>query len=155
MMTLIIGEIDSGKTTRLLRHYADHSKGDGFALLKMMDGKRVLGFHAMRLSTGETHPLLTHQRGNEGFSGGMMIGPYLVELDMYREMMVQYHKMIDLRTSPIYIDEIGQWELSGQGFDGIIQRALDLDIHLICTVRDIFVEKVVTHYHIEGNYMTL
>lgn len=155
MMILITGKQDSGKTTRLLTHYQNHLQGDGFALLKQMRGHDVLGFAAMRLTSGETHPFLTHQKEGIAIEHAMKIGPYLVDEDMYQKMIETFEAMIDQRIQPIYIDEIGRWELSGQGFDSIIKKSLQASLDLVCTVRDEFIDQVIKRYHIEGNYTTL
>jgi nucleoside-triphosphatase THEP1 len=155
MTTLITGKQDSGKTTRLLEHYKIHQQGDGFALLKQMKGTDVLGFVAMRLSTGETKSLLTHQGTIKSEDHPMKIGPYLVDIDVYQEMMETYRNMILQKVNPIYIDEVGRWELSGQGFDAIIKEALRASIDLILTVRDSFLDQVMDHYHLHGTCVML
>ncbi len=155
MMILITGKQDSGKTTRLLEYYQSHKKGDGYVLLKQMREKDVLGFLAMRLSSGETHPFLTHQRQEIHEDSGMKIGPYLVDQAMYEVMIEVYESLIRHQVSPIYIDEIGRWELSGEGFDSVIQKCIDASVDLICTVRSEFVEHVIQKYHLGKNVQIL
>ena len=146
MITIITGSLNSGKTTRLIQHYETHRKGDGFAALKIMEGHQVIGFDALHLSTGEQKRLLTHQNVCSFIPETPMIGPYGLNQKTFAWMIELLNDMIKHQKSPVYIDEIGQWELNHQGFDAIIKKILDHPLDLICVVRDCWLDQVINHY---------
>ena len=57
-----------------------------------------------------------------------------------------YEAMMKKGLSPIYLDEIGEWELSGQGFDSIFRKLLSSKNDLLVAVRKKLVTQVIAHY---------
>jgi len=58
MITIISGDIDSGKTRYLKEHYKQESKGDGFISLKHFKEGNCIGYDLHHLKSGETVALI-------------------------------------------------------------------------------------------------
>ncbi len=150
MITLVSGPIDSGKTTMLAKHFAEQGQGDGFLSEKFYQDGRVQGYVARRLSTQETLPWLV--RGGDSshpFIHEARIGPFHANLDTLKVMEKAYETMMQKRVSPIYLDEIGEWELSGQGFDSIFRKMLSSKNDLVVAVRKELLTRVIDHYELK------
>ena len=155
MITIVSGPIDSGKTTRLAKHFAEHGRGDGFLSEKFYQDGRVQGYLARRLSTHETWPwLLRDEFASTSFPKEARIGPFHANLETLAVMEKAYAAMMEQGVSPIYLDEIGEWELSGQGFDSIFRKLLSSKGDLLVAVRKELVTQVIAHYGLK-DYLIL
>lgn len=149
MITIVTGKINEGKTTALKRLFHENKKGDGFIAVKKMDGQKVHSFVATRLKTQEQKLLLLHKDYYlESFISAGKIGPYLINLFTLSWVEKALEKMIEERVEPIYLDEIGMFELKGYGYDRILKKLIESKLDLIITVRSDILEQVKTHYNL-------
>lgn len=150
MITLISGPIDSGKTSALAKHFAEHTHGDGFMAQKIYRGTHVYGYEAVRLSNQEILPwLIRDEFYLHEFEIESRIGPFVANMESLKTMEVAYETMLRQGIQPIYFDEIGEWELSGQGFDAIFRKMLTSRCDLIVVVREELLPRVISHYGLQ------
>jgi len=151
MITIITGSINRGKTTKMIEHYHTHLKGDGFVSLKIMDIDHVNHYETMKLSTQEKKVIMVHELDylNKDQEGTVKIGPYYLIYDAFSWVEDEIRKMIQKRTSPIYLDEIGMLELKGEGFHQILCEMLASDLDLILVVRESLRHDVVSTYQMK------
>lgn len=150
MITIVTGDINSRKTTKLLSHYGETKRGDGFVSVKVLSDNRVQGYQAMLLSTQETRDLLVHEAFYAGqFEKRGNIGPFVINSQTLDWVEAGIIKMIETRTEPIYLDEIGQLELNKMGFDAILRRMIASKLDLVLVVRTDFLDQVIKAYHLE------
>ncbi len=150
MITIVTGDINSRKTTRLLSHYRETKRGDGFVSVKILSDNRVQGYQAMRLSTQETKDLLLHEAFYVGqFEKRGNIGPFVINGPTMDWIETGILQMIEAKTEPIYLDEIGQLELNGMGFDAILKKMIESKLNLVLVVRTDFLDQVIKTYHLE------
>jgi nucleoside-triphosphatase THEP1 len=152
MVTIVTGGLDSCKTTKLTSLYAETRQGDGFAMIKRLAGRHVRGYDARRLSSGVELPLV-YREGFEpqGLEFAWRIGPYLFAAPAFARVECELRALIEQRVAPIYIDEIGELELRGGGFDAVMRELVASGLDLAIVVRDEFVARVVAKYGI-GDY---
>lgn len=150
MVTILAGSMNSGKTTDLLTHFRHQAQGDGFAALKIMEGKQVLSYDAMRLSDGKRMCLAKH-RENTGFvcPDGQNIGPYVLIPETLQEINHVIDELILMKIAPIYFDEIGMLEIRGGGFDKALRKAIDSGLDVVLTTRTDLKDQVVRRYKIK------
>lgn len=150
MITFVIGPIDSGKSTWMLKHYAEQRRGDGFLAFKWVDDGKQLGYQNYRLSTGVQNPYIyrneymppdVKERGK--------IGPYQLLESAVSQMEQQYKEMIEQCIQPVYIDEIGPLELTGAGLHTIFASLVESGLDLVVAVRTHCLEPVLKKYHIQ------
>jgi nucleoside-triphosphatase THEP1 len=150
MVRFVTGPINSGKTTAVRRMYEKERRGDGFVALKNMDGTRVIDFHAMRLSTGETRVLMVRETDcPDERDVADVIGPYhmLNDTKIWIENTIQ--SLIDERVEPIFFDEIGLLETRGEGFSDLLSEVLSHDLDMVLSVRDSLLSAIIDRYHIK------
>ncbi|MBW7571511.1 nucleoside-triphosphatase [Caproiciproducens faecalis] len=152
MMTVITGDINSGKTTVLINHYKINRQGDGFALPKFSIPGRAAGQKIMRLSTGEKK-ILSYSNGFE------ILNPS----EAFRYKNYHFTKngiafankiaadIINNNTNPVYLDEIGPVELMKSGFYYIVLAMLDHKKDMFLVVRSTCLEDVLNLFHIHAD----
>lgn len=135
-MTIITGEMDTGKTRELIRLYHDLPAGtaDGFASNKFFSEQGAFaGYDLKRLGTGKTVPFIRLRKGDEG-----MPQKENFDFDRFiflRETFVAAEQAIrDILSDPsirtVLLDEIGPVELQGNGFCSALKDLLASDKEL-------------------------
>lgn len=123
MHTIVTGEINAGKTARLIELFKKRgSQGDGFAALKVMQNGRVRFYEALRFSTGETALLAVHHE--DTIDCGAMafaVGPYRFKQTTVDWIRAVCQEVARRNACPLYFDEIGKIELAGRGFDSTVR----------------------------------
>lgn len=149
MVYLVTGRIHSGKTTKMIELFQQHSAGDGFVALKTMSGNLVEKYDAMRLKTREILPLAVHEkRILPNFPVAFHIGPYHFRLDTVEKITAMMREMIHLRIQPLFLDELGELELSGSGYATIVIEMVASGLDLYLSVRDDLAERLVSRFDI-------
>jgi len=150
---IVIGKMNSGKTTRMKELYEKTHLGNGIVSKKYMIGSDVFGFNAYVLKDGTEFPYLLHEKQTQGFDEGVdfqgKIGPYLIYHAAEKRINSLYKHWIEEGVSPLYFDEVGKLELSHRGFSKQIQTALEAGIDVFLSVREDLVEKVLSHFAIK------
>lgn len=137
LLTLVVGPVDSGKTTFLQRWYQTWQWGDGFLSVKRFEDSRVTGYDLKRISTGKFCPW--SRRVGEDFGGRqpwLEVGPFR----MFREGFSFAADIVDSvmasQPGPMILDEAGPLELSGLGFAPLLEKLLAGNYRTLVTVRD-------------------
>lgn len=150
MVTIVIGKINAGKTSTLLKQYQSERKGDGFVAVKVFDAGKAIGYNLCRLSSNEQTPwMIDSDHYKNDFKQWGTIGQYYFDLELLTDIENILKEMVRSNVSPIYLDEIGRLELASLGFDAIFKYLLAMNVDLIIAVRAEFVDEVVSHYHIK------
>ncbi|CZR08921.1 nucleoside-triphosphatase [Trichococcus ilyis] len=134
---IITGEMDAGKTKKLLRIYRELPAGtaDGFASVKAFyDEGMFAGYDLKRLATGKEVPFIRLKQAGETPPEGsfafdrftFLLAPLAAAEQAIRELLS------DPLIRTVLLDEIGPVELSGNGFCGALQELLksDKDLYL-------------------------
>ena len=150
MLHIITGNINSGKTTKLLSLYNELKTGDGFILPKIFIEGNYAGQQIVRLSTGVSIPF-SFKRD--------YIPTYWDEkyrLDVYSfshkgfEFASETIKhIVSNNISPIFIDEIGPLELEEKGFFQLLSQLLSRDYTMYISVRGFLLENVISKFKIK------
>lgn len=151
MVNIISGEIDSGKTTKILRIYNDTTCGDGFITKKIyIDGTNA-GQEIVRLSTGEGLVFSLkkcfvqenwkerHSYYDYSFSEkGMKFAEEIIESSIVKDIQ------------PIYIDEIGPLEICyEQGLYNTFMNLLSSKKEIYVSVRYDCLDKFIKKFKIK------
>lgn len=135
-VTIITGEMDTGKTTELIRLYHGMPVGtaDGFASIKAFSKQGAFeGYDLKRLATGTTAPFIRLSKDDEvppqqesfGFDRFTFLRePFEAAEQAVREMISEPL----IRT--VLLDEIGPVELQGNGFCSALKSLLASDKEL-------------------------
>jgi nucleoside-triphosphatase THEP1 len=150
MVHIVTGKINSGKSTTLRKLYLKNNIGDGFISVKRMQQHIVHGYEIMKLSDQTMKPLVireefcTHKEKIV-----CQIGPYLFLEKTLKYIEQEIIKMIQSKTSPIYLDEIGQLELYDQCFHNIFSILTKSDSDIYVTVREDLVPQIIEKYQLK------
>jgi nucleoside-triphosphatase THEP1 len=145
-ISILTGEIRTGKTTRLMRWAASQKNIDGI-FQPVIDEKRFvyhIGSRTLKpLETTETENVTSIGRynfSNETFSWSQKI------------LNDCLHKKLDW----IIVDEIGPLELDGKGLEPAISKLFseqgNIKAKIVCVVRDSIIEKFIELYGLQNEY---
>ncbi|MGM0436575.1 MAG: nucleoside-triphosphatase [Bacillota bacterium] len=150
MVGIVTGPINSKKTTRMKALHREKG-GDGFIMIKTMDGNTVKSYHAQRLSTGEQR-LLVLRVGYEddSFMEATRIGPYRFDASALDWIHSTMKHLIHSHETPLYLDEVGILELRGEGFSAIMDELSQSDKPIYISVREDLVQSVINVYHLKN-----
>lgn len=127
MVTIITGEVDSGKTTALLRRFSVRPAGKaGFVCKKIYEGTALTGYELCSLATPERR-IIAVLRGDKLITEDTFsFGPFLFFREGFRlgEEIIE-RAVKDGGVTELLIDEIGPLELEGRGFSRIFEVALN------------------------------
>jgi len=149
MVHIVIGNINTGKTTWLKKRFDHHGLGAGVLGVKLWKDGDIYGYKAHLLPSGQEEIILIHQRHyNHEFENFGMIGPYFYNLDAFNHINQHIIEAIDRSVSPIYVDEVGKLEISGGGYDPVIKKiALSQGESYISSRRDL-AQAIIEHYRL-------
>ncbi len=148
---IVTGEINSGKTARLLSIYRKLGVGDGFINAKIYREQHFIGQQIIRLSTGESEIFSTiseftspdwdevYKYGSFSFSG--------------KGQAFALNTMTDIITqgiNPVFIDEIGPLELQKKGSYDIFRMLLCAKKEIYAVIRKGCIGSIVKEYGITG-----
>lgn len=137
-ITVISGEIDAGKTTRMEAIYREINRGDGFLSKKVFTtAGEFIGYELVRLSTSEKIPLAYKKEFIPGvFDEIYCRGPFHFSREAFEWAEKVIDEILEQEITPIFIDEIGPLELQDQGFCDVLKKVLNYgeyskDIYLV------------------------
>lgn len=162
MLKIIVGEIGSGKTARLLASFCEQAPGhaDGFASLKTCTEGEITGYKLKRLANDEEIELAVKGLYYQGqFDEALYFDQYVFnrEAFLFGERIVR-NALADHSIGAIYIDEIGPIELHKEGFHELLKFVIseianeNKDIY-IC-VRTSCLQQVLKEYNV-ASYLLL
>lgn len=154
-VNIITGEVNAGKTTKLLSIYREMGLGDGFINIKVYKAGQYTGQKIVRLSTGESEYFsfkkeFIPSNWDEEYS-------YDVYSFSRRGLIFAYNIISDMivkDVEPVFIDEIGPLELQKKGFFNIFSLLLKIKKEIFVTVRCSCVGSVIKEFGIE-KYRTI
>ncbi len=133
----------------MLELYQSHREGDGFVALKTMVGNQVEKYDIMRLKTREIWPLAVSDKCiKPDFQEAFQIGPYHFRRDTMERIVVELREMMLQRIQPLFLDEIGELELSGSGYALILHEMIESGLTIYVSVREDLAERVITRFGI-------
>jgi nucleoside-triphosphatase THEP1 len=109
-LTLLTGEVDSGKTSWCLSFLEAHPGYDGLLLKKVYQSGRRIGYDAVRISSGQTVPFSRLKGSSE--QGRNAANRWLVEA-------------LDSSACGLIVDEIGPLEIEGGGLAEAVRFVLE------------------------------
>jgi nucleoside-triphosphatase THEP1 len=150
MIYVITGEINQGKTERILSIY-HHKKGDGIISRKILKNNIPYGYEIVRLSTNESMPLAlksdsTPSKWDEIYTVGSF--SFSKKALILAESIIE--EIIESETNPVFIDEIGPLELEGKGFFTILKKLLLTEKDIYITVRKSCLKDVIEAFKLES-----
>jgi len=109
MITIVTGDIDSGKTRYLKELYEKDGKGDGILSLKCYKEGRFLGYDLFHLKSGEQTAFIRLKTDlPKDWKEQNEIGRF----SFSEQGFILAEKVLSkIETGPIYIDEIGPIEI--------------------------------------------
>ena len=130
MITIITGKKGAGKTKYIEEWYSKSPEGVGFLTQKVYDSTHCIGYDLVRLPDKQSIPLirmLSHQ--NQLFDTDLIYqNRYVFSKKAFHEASQWLLEQIKTGNSPIWLDEIGKQELSGEGFDAVLRQALSMHV---------------------------
>lgn len=150
-VVIITGEIGSGKTT-LISAISERLQQSGIHLGGIVasanyQAEEKIGYNIIDLSSG-VKMQLSHIHDTEGMArvGRYFFIPEAIEFGQ-KAISVEQNK----NTQVVLIDEIGAWELQGQGWAaGLNDLIINSEIPLIITVRKSFLELVIDTWMLQN-----
>ncbi len=148
---IVTGEVNSGKTARLLSIYRSLGCGDGFINAKIFREGHFTGQRIIRLSTGESEIFSiiseftppdwdeVYKYGDFSFSGK---GQEFAHNAVY--------SIIGQGIEPVFIDEIGPLELQKKGFYDIMSMLLGTKSEIYTAVRKSCMDSVLKEFNIKA-----
>ena len=156
MITIITGEIDSGKTSYLKKLYEKDSKGDGILSLKHYEADRCIGYDLFHLKSKEQVVFIRLKSQLLGsWNEKLKIGKYSFSCEGFA-FAEKVLKNID--EGPVYIDEIGPLEiLDKKGFYKRLKELINQNIDLFITIRSTLIDALHDEFELNGktNIITL
>lgn len=149
MITIVTGEMNSGKTTKLLDLYKQNS-GAGFVLIKKMDNEQILGFDYLELGTNKSGVFIRKEKME---SVRDTLGPYYFSGTAFEYIEASFEKYLINKMQPLYLDEVGQLELDKRGYFFLIKkilRRMDQATHLYLTVRKKYLKEVINEFQLKN-----
>jgi nucleoside-triphosphatase THEP1 len=150
MVYIITGKINEGKTTKLLSIFNKIKYGDGFINQKVfVDGVNA-GQEIMRLSTGEKRYFsLKDGYMPDTWNEKVRYGSYSFSEEGFAFAEKIIRDVIENRTEPVFIDEIGPLELQGAGFHDLFSALLEQKIKIYAAIRESCLENAIQKFAIE------
>ncbi|NOY23928.1 MAG: hypothetical protein GXO70_10525 [Acidobacteria bacterium] len=151
MVTFIVGQVNSGKTTKMAAIYKKRG-GDGILCPKYMENGIHLGYNLVHLKTGESIPFARFTEAlPEGWDETFRFGPHSFSEKAQKYAAEIIETASQTGISPIFLDEIGPVELEGQGFAPLFRTLLENPGEIIVSVRDFLLEQIIEFFEIKNN----
>ena len=141
---IISGEINSGKTTRLVQ-WLDNRTDVGGILTPKINGERVF----QDAASGQTWPMEATENEEQ-----LLVGRYRFSADGFQKALsVLESALMNPAIRFLVVDEIGPLEMRNEGFAAFLRTALsslenDPEKNLILVIRNSLVESVLNHFQI-------
>ena len=151
MVYLIRGKRDEGKTTKLKQLYKEQDNARGFIAEKVYDCGRITTYKLINLENQEecvlarlaSLPLL------KGWGEDFIHGPFRFSYSGFDWASGLLDSASESEADAFFIDELGKLELTGKGHSALIKKALDTDMDLYISIRDVNVEDAVKTFGIK------
>jgi nucleoside-triphosphatase THEP1 len=145
---IISGDIAEGKTHFTAKLISELNKQGlkvgGFYSPRVMDGDRTIGYDLIPLSS---HERIVFLRENERSRD---IGRFSVHPEAFSRARKCLEADLEAGIRLCVIDEVGKWEMKGEGWSHLIAQLLPKEeVTMIWVVRDSFVDQVIQYWNIQ------
>ena len=136
MVTIITGEINSGKTNKMRNLYSKTQSGDGFFCMKIIENNFHIGYDLVSISQNNSMPFIRKKQFLKKSDKIIFnIGDYYFSEKTFHKAEKIIIRLLKEKITPIYIDELGLLELQKKCFYNSVVKILKRDIPLIICVR--------------------
>lgn len=149
MINIITGDINSGKTSKLIDIFHALGNGDGFYNRKVYSSGHFIGQEIVRLSSGERKLWSCRKYTAENWQEVYCYDVYSFSKEGLNFAEDIIASILRSGTEPIFIDEIGPLELQEKGFHNLFNTCLECGRELYIVIRESCVEAVVNKYNIQ------
>ena len=150
MVHFIVGDINSGKSTRFLSMFKEQNGQIGLYSKKLYDEyNNIIGYNLVLLPDHKEilfiklKESLSNQADAEYYSRGRFI------FSKKAFEIGETYILDNLKENTVWIDEIGGLELKGLGYNSLLKTLLARDVNLVLTVRLSLLNSVLERYKIE------
>lgn len=149
MITIVSGDIDSGKTRYLKKHYEQERKGDGFLSRKHYKDEHCIGYDMYHLKSGKSRAFIRLKTClPNNWDECCDIGRFSFS---EQGMLLAKSILNNINSGPIYIDEIGPIELwFKKGFYNDLKELIKKDIDLYLTLRPTLIQEFHDEFGLSG-----
>ena len=155
MIKIISGDINSGKTSLLLKEFKIQKEGVGVFSIKSKGGYNalLLKYENKILTKIEYLNLLSPiVKSNQTSNSNPTIGRYIINNKAFTYITNWLHQEINANTKIFSLDEIGNLELKKEGYYKILNELIilnnNLDISLNLCVRKSIIEELINQFDI-------
>lgn len=154
LVYIILGAVNSGKTTKLLSIYDEIHEGDGFVLKKVYREECFIGQWLERLSTQKGVPF-SYKRT---FLPANWDEAYRYHDYSFSKRGLEFanktvQEIITQKIEPVFIDEIGPLEIMGLGFADLFRQLLHTEKLIYVTVRDNCFLSVIDRFKLKDYFL--
>jgi len=137
MIYLITGDINSGKTTKMMELYKQNSQGDGFVCPKVYTNGIFCRYDIRHLQSAHTIPFAYPVDSvPENWDEMIRYGKFTFSAQAFAFAETIARQSIKDYISPFFLDEIGPLELDlNQGFYSILKKILSYDMDHYISIR--------------------
>ena len=148
MVTIITGDKNVGKTTRLAHWQAAEGRGAGFCCKKVLIDGMFLGYDLLFFPDYETVPFIRLATDNDRDDPEKIVRHRFAFHRPVFSLAEQRAEEADAST-PFFMDEIGGLELAGQGFDALFRLALTKFTDIRVVFRKRCLNELIGYYRLE------
>jgi len=152
MIFLVTGDINEGKTTYMRLLYSELGEGDGFICPKVMENNTLIGYNIERLSSGERMPFAVPvDKTPKDWNEQCRFGNYSFSKQAIQFAEHVIDKIIEEKTEPFFIDEIGPLEIENRdGFYSITEKIIESGLEGFIVVRQQLTDKFMDVFNTES-----
>lgn len=153
-IVIVIGNVQEGKSTFLTRtaQYLKEQnvRTGGFIAPALVGTGGVAGYELWLLQEDKTLPL----SGIIGNKDDLMVGRYYFNRSTLAAGRKELENEVESDSEIVFVDEVGPWELQGQGWaKGINRLLLETDKPMVWAVRRDIVEKVTENWALQNSVL--
>ncbi len=148
MICLITGDINSGKTTKMLDIFKEYPQGDGFVCPKVYSNGIFCRYDIRHLQSGHSMPFAYPVDSvPENWDEQIRYGKYTFSAQAFSFAETIADQSLKNFISPFFLDEIGPLELDlHEGFYSILKKKLSQDIDLYISIRKSRMNDLVNYF---------
>jgi len=137
MIHIITGDINTGKTTKMLELFKRHPRGDGFVCPKVFENDRFVRYDILHLKSGKKRPFAYPVENlPSNWDEQIRYGKYTFSVQAFFFAEAITHMCLKNHISPFFLDEIGPIEMDlHKGFYSIFKKVLLQNTHLYISIR--------------------
>jgi len=156
-ITLVVGPPNAGKTTEMMRIYASLPPGSaqGVVQTKTFDrNAQLTGYSLRNLADSTEYPLIVLADASQFCPMGWFAYDRFLfcEATFQKGADLLNDACLDSHIKTILIDEIGNIEIGGNGYDNALRNALRSSKDVILAVSDANLRQVLETYGIQSNH---